>query len=88
LKIKFGDPKIIGKYGYERVCNKPPYGAFRTFMQNNPKKQKRLERQQQAAPLNVAPTRPKSASDNRAEFYAWCRLWGKMGLYFDRYPDG
>jgi hypothetical protein len=35
LKIKFGGRKIIGKYGYERVCNNF-YGALRTFMQNNP----------------------------------------------------
>jgi hypothetical protein len=35
LKIKFGDRKIIGNYGYERVCNKS-YGELRTFMQNNP----------------------------------------------------
>jgi hypothetical protein len=35
LKIKFGDRKIIGKCGYESVCNKS-YGALRTFMQNNP----------------------------------------------------
>jgi hypothetical protein len=35
LKIKFGDRKIIAKYGYERVCNKS-HGALRTFMQNNP----------------------------------------------------
>jgi hypothetical protein len=35
IEVKFGDRKIIGKYCYERVCNKS-YGALRTFMQNNP----------------------------------------------------
>jgi hypothetical protein len=35
IEIKFGDHKIIGKCGYEGVCNKS-YGALRTFMQNNP----------------------------------------------------
>jgi hypothetical protein len=52
------------------------------------KKQKRLEKKHipNAEPIRPTHAAPKSASGDRAEFLAWCKLWGKMSLYFERYP--